>query len=83
MAEPARTNPDLLHAADPPLPFPGFGDAALGEVTGTEHECMGGLPVLETFCSTCGPLDEPGVHSQRDCLRYLGPRDLPGEGCER
>jgi hypothetical protein len=26
--------------------------------------------MAETFCSTCGPLGEPGVHTQRDCPRY-------------
>ena len=29
---------------------------------------------METFCSTCGPLDQPGVHSQRDCPRYNSDR---------
>lgn len=24
----------------------------------------------EHFCSVCGPLDEPGVHNQRDCPRF-------------
>lgn len=24
----------------------------------------------ETFCSNCGPLDEPGVHNQPDCIHY-------------
>jgi len=24
----------------------------------------------ETFCSACGPLDQPGVHSQPDCTHY-------------
>ena len=32
----------------------------------------------ETFCSTCGPLDEPGVHIQPDCLRYRRDEILPG-----
>ena len=29
--------------------------------------------VQETFCSVCGCLDEPGVHTQRDCPRYDHP----------
>ena len=27
--------------------------------------------VQETFCSVCGHLGEPGVHSQPDCPRYV------------
>ena len=33
----------------------------------------------ETFCSVCGPLDEPGVHTQPDCATYQRQRDL---GCD-
>jgi len=42
----------------------------------------------ETFCSVCGPLDEPGVHNQRDCPRWIeahgiADRHDDGDRCNR
>ena len=48
------------HDGEPPavaVPWPSAGDGVLTRVQ-------------ETFCSNCGCLDEPGVHTQRDCPRY-------------
>jgi hypothetical protein len=37
----------------------------------------------ETFCSVCGPLDEPGVHTMADCPRYQQERDHGGPAAAR
>jgi len=55
----------------------------------TEAQCVAGSTYhgarklgAEMFCSVCGPLDEPGVHTQADCTTYQRQQDAEAQRAE-
>ena len=55
-------------AGIPPWSPPETGDWA-GRGFGSQLPAGGVTHPAEMFCSVCGPLDEPGIHTQEDCPR--------------
>lgn len=48
-----------------------FGSLSNGQADALRLTTLLNSATPENFCSTCGPLDSPGVHNQRDCSQYV------------